>query len=140
MSPTRFRLVGHTGDLAVRLWGSDPADLLRSAGAALSYLLAGDSPIEPHERRRVEVEGADLEEVLVGWMNRLLLLHQIEDLLLCRFEPEAPRQGGVGGWVWGETFDPRHHSHGREIKAVTYHGLHISRAGRWWTARVVMDL
>ena len=56
----------------------------------------------------------------MGWRNRRLLLHPIEDLLLHRFEPEAPRQGGVGGWVWGEKFDLRHPiPMGGEIKAVT---------------------
>jgi SHS2 domain-containing protein len=140
MTKPRFRTVGHTGDMALRLWGRDPADLLRSGGLALFHVLAAGSPICDRESRALEVEGADLEELLVGWMNRLLLLFHLEDLLLCRFDPGAPVAGRVRGSVGGEALDASRHHLVREVKAVTYHGVQVEREGKWWTARVVLDL
>jgi SHS2 domain-containing protein len=140
MTKPRFRLVGHTGDLAVRLWGEDPPDLLRSGGLALFHVLAGDSPVRDRESHTLEVQGTDLEELLVGWMNRLLLQFHLEDILLCRFEPRFTAAGSVRGSVGGERIDPARHYLVREVKAVTYHGVRVEREGRWWTARVVLDL
>ncbi len=140
MGSDRFQLLDHTGDLAIRLWGDDPADLLRSGGIALFHLIQGDSPVRATHARRVTVSGADLEELLVGWMNRLLLLHAIDGLLLCHFEPSPPDPGRVQGTVEGEPYDPRQHRILREIKAVTYHGVHVERQAGRLTAQVVLDV
>lgn len=136
----RFRFLDHTGDLAIRLWGDDPADLLRSGGIALFRVIAGDVPIHEVHTRRVTARGADLEELLVGWMNRLLLLYSVDGLLLSRFDPSPPRSGRVQGIVKGESHDPRQHGALREVKAVTYHGLQVERQAGRLTATVVLDL
>jgi SHS2 domain-containing protein len=140
MPSDRFEIVEHTGDLAVRLWGQDPADLLRSGGIALFYLIAGGSPVRESVRRQVEARGADLEEMLVGWMNRLLQLHVLDRLLLSRFDPEPPSGGSVHGVVAGETIVPGRHRIHREIKGVTYHDVAVERRGDRWTARVILDV
>jgi SHS2 domain-containing protein len=136
----RFQILDHTGDLMVRLWGDDPADLLRSAGVALFSVIAGGAPIRPRIARRVAVRGADLEEILVGWMNRLLLLHAVERLLLSRFEPGLPAAGEVRATVRGEVFDASRHVLLREVKGATYHNVRVEPDGARLTARVVLDL
>ena len=140
MSPERFRFVDHTGDLAVRLWGDDPADLLRSGGIALFHLIAPAAPVRPLRDVAVEARGADLEELLVCWMNRLLLAHELEQMLFCGFDVPAPGGGRVQGRARGEPVDPRRHGELREVKAVTYHDVAIERDGQRWTARVVLDV
>jgi SHS2 domain-containing protein len=140
LSPDRFRLIDHTADVAVVLWGKDPADLLRSGGIALFHLIAGGSPIREVETRHVSARGADLEEILVGWMNRLLLLHEVDGLVLSRFEPSEPTAGGVDGLVAGEPFDAARHRILREVKAVTYHGVKVERDGVGLTARLILDI
>lgn len=140
MPRPRFRLVDHTGDLAVRLWGDDPADLLRSGGLALFHLIAGEARVRPRRSVPVQVGGADLEELLVAWMNRLLLLHHLEHVLFCRFDLEAPAADRVRGRAHGEEIDAARHGGLREIKAVTYHGVRVERDAGRWTARVVLDV
>lgn len=140
MSHLRFELLDHTGDLMVRLWGDDPADLLRSGGIALFHVIAGSAPIRVSETREVRARGGDLEEILIAWMNRLLLLHAIEGLLLARFEPAPPERGEVRGLVHGEPIDPSRHTGLREVKGVTYHGVRVEHESGRLTARVVLDL
>jgi SHS2 domain-containing protein len=140
LSPDRFRLLDHTADVAVVLWGKDPADLLRSGGMALFHLIAGDSPIREVETRHASACGADLEELLVGWMNRLLLFHEIDGLVLSRFDLSEPNAGRVDGLVAGEPFDATRHRILREVKAVTYHGVSVERHGEGLTARLILDI
>jgi len=137
----RFRIVDHTGDLAVRLWGNDPPDLLRSAGLALTRILAPEARVRASRSYPITAGGADLAEILIGWMNRLLLVHHLQQALFCEFDVGPVSGGTVVGTAHGEPIDRERHGTLIEIKAATYHDVRIRRDDRGrWTTRVVLDV
>ena len=53
----------------------------------------------------------------------------------------AVREAGLTATAFGEPFDPARHGIGREVKAVTYHGLSVERQpDGTWLAEVIVDI
>jgi len=144
-----FRELDHTADLRVEIRGKDEQELFRNAVESL-YLLLGlqavsyRSDAAPDER--LEIQGQDPEEALVGLLGELLYRATAErqrlnlrELFVRRGEEgeEGCRVDVRGDW---ETLTDGEMAGQREIKAVTYHDVRIRRTKRGWVARVVMDL
>ena len=52
---------------------------------------------------------------------------------------------GARARIRGETFDARRHSRRMDVKAVTYHDLHVARmdatdGGERWEATIIFDI
>ncbi len=95
-------------------------------------------------RRRVSlsVRGADLEDLLVRWLQELLFRQETRDWRFgaARVLSLDRKRMRLRGVATGEPYDPARHGRGREIKAVTYHRLAIRRRGERYHARVVLDV
>ena len=107
----------------------------------------------PERERRVAVRGFDLEELLVAWLQELLYLWTVEEFVartfLVKIVPSGPQEAEEGwrleGVVAGEAWDEARHEVYTDIKAVTYHNLHIrketSRGGKTlYRVDVVLDV
>ena len=144
-----FKELDHTADLRVEIRGKDEQELFRNAVESL-YLLLGLQAVS--DRRdvvpgeRLEIQGQDPEEALVGLLGELLYRAtaerqrlNLQELSVRRGEEgeEGCRVDVRGGW---ETLTAGEMAGQREIKAVTYHDVQIRRTKRGWVARVVMDL
>lgn len=95
--------------------------------------------VRPREERRVSARANDPAELVVAFLNELILL--AEDGFLAR-EIRATTAGepvtSVEAIVRGEPFDAARHTSRTEVKAVTLHDLSFDPArGR---ARVIVDI
>jgi SHS2 domain-containing protein len=135
-----FWQIEHTADVAIAAAAPDLASLFDRCAAGMFSLIAEGGPVEAREEVRVEAEGEDEAELLVDFLRELLWLQAERDFLYAdvRFDELGPRR--LVARVRGEPADPARHALLREIKAVTYHGLHVARGSDGWTARIVFDV
>jgi SHS2 domain-containing protein len=144
-----FRELDHTADLRVEIRGKDEQELFRNAVESL-YLLLGLEAVsdrgDADPAERLEIQGQDPEEALVGLLGELLYRATAERQRLNLRELSVRRgeEGEEGCRVvvrghWEALTDGQMAGQ-REIKAVTYHDVQIRRTKRGWAARVVMDL
>lgn len=126
----------------VGIWASGPTAgaLLEGLGLALYSLFADPRSVRPREERVVRASGREAAELVVGFLNALLVLEETDGFLGRRIA--ATTRGRppveVTARLLGERFDPERHTARTEVKAVTYHGLVFDpRAGR---ARAIVDL
>jgi SHS2 domain-containing protein len=132
----RFEELEHMADLALRVYGEDPADLFETAAYAMFSQLADLSLSGPVQERQVEVEGTDWESLLVNWLNELLYLHETSGVVYVDFEVlelspqrlEARVEGAPAIRVRGI------------IKAATYYDLSIVQTDEGYAATVVFDV
>jgi SHS2 domain-containing protein len=139
-SKKSYRLIPHTGDLGMEVWGKDLPDLFSQAGGAFFDILVGTRGIELRQERAFAVEAPDLEALLVAWLGELLYVFETEHLVFGRFVIQALTPQTLSAIGWGEPFDPGRHRVKTVFKAVTYHQLRIREAGGFWRARVIFDL
>lgn len=137
--------IDHTADVALRVTADTPADVFTACAAAMIRLCVPDGPVDAVARRRIAVDGGDLEELLVAWLSRINALISAEDFLAVRFlierlDADGPPPLRLAAVVEGETVDPSRHAFAAEIKAVTHHACVVAPDAGRWTARVVFDV
>jgi len=143
-----FESIDHTADLAFIARGRSLAELFRNAACGMLSFLVDRQSVRDAEEEGVQIEGADLEELLVAWLQEIL--YQIEvRRRIYRTIDVSSIESGSAGWrlrasVRGEAQDPSRHTLCAHIKAATYHGLKIEKeegpAGALYRARVVLDV
>jgi SHS2 domain-containing protein len=134
------REIDHTADLGFELWAETLEGLYAEGVAALGEICYDRAAVRPHERRELVIEGANLEERLVRWLQDVYLLLESE-LWLARQATDVATAGDeVRGVLWGEPFDAQRHTLHTEIKAITYHGLEIVHDDDRWRTTVVVDV
>ena len=89
------------------------------------YALQDADPDQPITLARAVSASADNSaELLVSWLNRLLLGQEIGSELYTRFEIHAISPRGVLGTAYGYPGAPSHTA----IKAVTYYDLDVTQS------------
>ena len=135
-----YRVFDHTADLGVEVFGKTIQELYANAAFAVYDLMADLHDVQAQETRKIVVEGADREDLLVNYLREVLYLFNGNRLLLKSFIINEMDDRHLEGEVRGETFDPGRHHLKREIKAVTYHGTQIAEAPEGWRGRVIFDV
>ncbi|MBI4621281.1 MAG: archease [Desulfobacterales bacterium] len=136
----KYEFIDHTADLGIEVYGRDLKGLFQNAGQALFEIICDPSEITESIEKKVAVDGEDLEQLMVVWLGELLYLHDVERLLLRRFEVEEVGERRLTATVYGEELKEGHHTIKTEIKAVTYHQIQVRQEDGRWIARVIFDL
>ena len=128
--------ITHTADWAIRVTGDSPRQVFARAAAAM-YALQDADPGQPCTiARAVNVTADDYPELLVAWLNRLLLGQELDGAMYTRFEISELSPRGLRGVAYGYSGAPSHTG----IKAVTYYDVDVSQAAEGWQARVTFDV
>lgn len=137
MPQESFEIVEHTADWAIRVTAPDMRSLFSIAATGMSSLLTGDLAAVPLDvRREVELQGHDVESLLVEWLGELAYWAEMELLVMREFlihdlTDTAVRATARGGVV----ADMEKH-----IKAVTYHDLQIEQTDTGLQVTIVFDV
>lgn len=123
MSP--FQILEHTADVGIEAAGSTCEEAFAATAEGLATLL--DAWVSGEgEGREVRVQASDLGSVLVGWLDEILYLHEVEDLVFGAFDVRRVTDGELEAEVRTASAAGRE-SAGTSIKATTFHRLHVGR-------------
>ena len=139
-----FKFIEHTADIIIEAWGETLERAFEDAARATFEVMTDTKSIEPRVERRVEVEGFDLENLLLRWIEELLILFDSESLLLGEFRVDeiAKSQDGykLKATVKGEKFNPEKHESRTHVKAITYAQMKIWKDNNTWHVRFTLDI
>ncbi|HEY3246691.1 MAG TPA: archease [bacterium] len=136
---TPFEIFEHTADVGIEARGASLRELFASAAEGMLSLLISPAAVQVRERRRVVVDADDLEGLLVDWLNELLVLLNADGFLPARFDVQDITERSLRAEIGGEPVDPSRHHFRLDVKAATYHQLHVGRNSEW-RARVILDV
>ena len=125
----RFEIIEHTADVAIAAYGADLAEALASAACGLFSLVTDLDTVGDDECRQVEVTAGDREELLAAWLNELIYISQVQNVLFSRFEVEELSDTRLRATCRGEKIDLARHRLNTEVKAATRHMLRVEEAG-----------
>lgn len=137
MDKSRFEIVDHTADWALRVVGRNLTELLENAAAGMNSLMVADLDAVPDsEERQIGLEAFDAESLLVEWLGELAYLAEMEQLVFPHIQLtvhgntrlEAILRGGPA---------PELQKH---IKAVTFHNLEIVQTTAGLEVTIVFDV
>lgn len=137
-----YRFFDHTADVGAAIRAATLRGLFGSAAEALFDLLCDPNTVRPRRRRRVAVRGSSLEDLLVRWLSEIVYLNETRHWVFssCALHRVDRAACTAIGEVRGEPYDAGRHRAGREVKAVTYHQIGLSRSRGMWRVRIVFDV
>lgn len=125
--------VDHTADVG-----------LRAAAVALAEVSADIDRTHEVRSEDVEIEARDLEQLVFRWLNDLIGLADVRGEALARTEVLSLEQNPAGWAVRGRAwFAPFHAIDIRprvQVKAVTMHGLRVTRDPEGWSLEAYLDV
>jgi SHS2 domain-containing protein len=134
-----FEFIDHTADVGVVAHGDTLAEVFVQAALGMVSFMSDLDAIEEREIREVEVTASDQEALLVAWLNELVYLLGVEDLLFRRFEVLEVDDTHLQARCHGERLDHARHRITTEVKSATYHMLEVKKNDSWH-ARVILDI
>jgi SHS2 domain-containing protein len=135
-----FRLLEHTADIGLEATAASCEGLFKAAAQGLKTLLFGASPAVGTLQREVTLESGDTAELLVVWLNEILVFSETAHVVPATFVITELTGRQLTATISGESFDAARHTVERTAKAVTYHQLVVEEREKGWYARVYIDL
>lgn len=138
-SSRSFEILEHTADVGVMGRGRTIEEAFAAVADGLAALLGAWFPGEGVDRT-VHVEGDDREALLAAWVDELLYLHEVQDVVFGGFEVERVNDRSVDARLRAAPRRGRD-LEGVGIKAATFHRLEVRReADDSWFARIYVDV
>lgn len=134
-----WRLLDHTADIRLEVWGTSLEKLFIYSAKSLSTLLT--SPTEPNSEEQIQValEGGELDELLVNWLREILFYTQTRRIVVTEIDIVELSETSLNARlkvrkkrIGAET--------SIEVKGVTYHGISIRVNDQVYTAQIIVDI
>ena len=135
-----FELLDHPADIGFRTRAETLEELFANCAHALISIILDPENAAAEQGWLVEAEGADLESLLVNWLNEILYYVDTKRAVFAKLSVEFPEPLRLRCRAEGEPRDPVKHPVRLFVKAVTYHQLKISRTEDAWMAEVYVDV
>ena len=133
----RYELLEHTADVMVRCTGDTLAECFENAAYALSDQTVDPSCVDRVVEVPIEVTGDDDESRLYNFLSEVLFIEEAEVFAFSDFKVsiDGDKVSAIG---WGEPLDLKRHHPKTEVKAITYHMMHVDPSVP--ELRVVFDI
>ena len=134
-----FEILEHTADVGIIAYGADMNEAFANAAKGLFSLITELDDVEEVEYRDVEVTAPDQESLLVEWLNELIYLFDVENIIFRRFDITWLNDTQLRARSYGQKVDSSRHTLKTGVKATTYHMLRIER-GDGCRVEVLFDI
>jgi SHS2 domain-containing protein len=91
MSSAEFRYIEHVSDAMVEAYGRTLGEAFAHSARALVNLVCNVSKVDPHEIVSIETTGFDRKSLLYNWLEKVLLVLLIDNIILAKFEVNIKR-------------------------------------------------
>ncbi|MEM1689155.1 MAG: archease [Candidatus Hadarchaeales archaeon] len=139
----RFDWIEHPSDVGFRAYGRTLSEAFENAAIALFEIMVDTSTVRPEIEKSIVLRSEDPESLLYDWLDRLIALHDSEQLVFSKFEVNIAQISEgflLNAKAWGEKFDPSRHEGRTAVKAMTYHMMEIKKKNDEWLVQAVVDI
>ena len=133
-----YRLLEHTADVRAECRGTSIGELLVAAADALYAVAFRERGGATDDVNVVDVAGASTEELVVRWLQELIYLMDVDRFAAVSYEFLETTPTRVRAALRGHTYAPSDRA--TEVKAATYHGMHVHRDADGYVVEVLFDL
>jgi SHS2 domain-containing protein len=129
----------HTADWAIRVWAADLPGLFAEAARAMHALSGVNLQPGPPIKRSVRGQAADLESLLVSFLSELLYRAEHDHIGYTSLSVQISN-AATGCAFEAEVDEAPILSVDKQIKAVTFHNLHVVHIEHGWEVEIVFDV
>ena len=136
----KYRLIDHTADFRIQVFGTDLKDLFSNAAFAMFDQITIVKDLHSEKELKINVTGSDwpdlmincLRELLYFWTGKERLVGKVNILTISEYELLAK--------VKYDLFKSDLHVITNDIKAVTYHQIQVNQVAKGWESRIIFDV
>ena len=136
----KYRLIDHTADFGIHVFGADPKDLFANAAQAMFDQIVTVDSLKGTGKQNLDITGDDWPDLMVNWLRELLYLWTGKAMLIKRVAIISISEHQLSAKVPFDTFDPNRHEIKNEIKAVTYHQIQVESGPAGWESKIIFDV
>ncbi len=130
-----FEEISHTADWALRVWAPDLPVLFAQAAEGMYWLMQVRLENNPRIEHSLELEGPDVESLLVTFLTELLYLGERDGLGFDQFRITL-----AGSRLMVKAHGGQIAEQQKEIKAVTFHNLAVTANDAGYSTTIVFDV
>ena len=134
-----FQIIEHTADVGIKAFGSTLSEAFANTARGMFSLITDLDSIGEILHRDIRVKASSRELLLVEWLNELIYLFDVENVLFHRFEFVSLTETGLKARCYGEKVNRDRHELKTGIKSATYHMLEIKQ-NTGYTVQVLFDI
>lgn len=134
-----FEVLSHTADIGIIAYGGTMKEAFGNAAKGMFSLITELDDVRETELRDIELDAPDQESLLVAWLNELIYLFDVENILFKRFVISRLSQTHLKAKAYGEKADSSRHKLKLGVKAATYHALKVEK-GKPNKIEVIFDI
>ena len=144
----KFVQIDHLSDIGIKAFGNNLKELFESAAAGMFSIMCNPDKVSQLIKKNVLVnlvDNADLGDLLILWLEKLIYVFEVEKMLFSRFEItkilNQANEKKIEAEIYGENIDFKRHEITVAIKAPTYHMLKVERNKEGdWIAEIIFDV
>lgn len=139
-----FEFLEHMADAYIAAYGRNLAEALENAAIAMFDVMTEVEKVNPEIKDEVEVTAEDEYALLYGWLEKLLVKSEINEMFYSKFKVlslnQTPEGFRLKAEIWGEKFNSKRHTQKVGVKAVTYHRMEVIKKPEKVTLKFILDL
>lgn len=135
-----YRTLEHPADICVEVYGKDLKELFLNSARALISELGKIKRKVKKTKLSLKVNGIDKESLLINWLQELLYNFYVRGLIYDSAKITKLKEKELSAEVQCIKFTPASFQPLKEIKAVTYHDVHIKRNDGGFSVKIVFDI
>ncbi len=136
----KYEVLPTTADVGLIVYGEDLITLFKNAAEGMFDLVAELKNVKPEKEEIVDITSPNLEELLVAWLNEMILLFDARWFLAKEYDITELNEKHLKAVVKGETYNAERHVIKTGIKGATYHKLEVKKIDGLWRAQVIFDV
>ena len=122
-----FEILNHTADVGIIAYGADINEAFANAAKGLFSLITELDDVEEMTHRDIELTAPDQESLLVAWLNELIYLFDVENIVFKRFDITRLDSTHLRARSYGHRVESGYELK-TGVKAATYHMLKIDQS------------
>jgi SHS2 domain-containing protein len=135
-----FEFIDHTADIGILAYGADMKQVFANAARGLFSIITNLDNVTSTKKLDIRVTAPDSEALLINWLNELIYLFEVKEMLFNSFEITAITDTELRARAYGEKIKLAKHELKTQVKAATYHMLKIEQNKDGYRAQVFFDL
>ena len=134
-----YEFLDHPSEALIRVTGSTIDEIFIDSGRALFELMTDTRKLRADLEFEIALSAPDKLLLLIDWLNRLIFLHEVENVFLCEFRvhvaPGWNLSANVGGQKIAADQEKRLHA-----KSATYGQLQWNETPQGHQTQFVIDV
>ena len=137
----KYKIIEHTADFSFRVFAKTNQEIFENGAFALMELMFQTSSSKKAKliETKIKINSLDTATLLIDWLREIHYLAVVEKRITKKIQIGKLNDKSINTQVWTKDLNPEDKII-REIKAITYHDIKISKKNDILYADIVCDV